>query len=587
MHRASFRAPRMLCMLPCIAVAIALTIATGEIAHAQPASTRRIPYAATPALQPTERPVSAVLAQIEQQLTALEASNSDLSQLSVIESEVNLAYLRATTASERIQARRLLRRAKRIHSGLPPLKPQVAQTSYQVAPASATDAGQFTTDSTQFTIDSSQMPPASVSPSSPLAPLAAVAARLAQYGAPVAQPGCETPVAPLYSVAPMAPAPVAVAVCPPPPRHWVNFDALGWWMKGDSLPALVSSSPGNTPLDQAGILGLPTTTVLFGNEKVNDSLRWGGRVQGGVWLDDFQTFAVEGHYYGFPTVTTSFSATSVFSDGTTDDPILARPYFATAPGTNVQSAVLIAAPGFVIPPFVINADGTINVEEKSSFQSAGLGGRFGMFSYSNPLRAFLLGGYRFIDLNESLTIVSSSSATLTPLPFPIPDDGTIEIVDQFTTRNIFNGGEIGLAGEYVRSRWSFAVVKRLALGSMNQQVSIKGRTSALYENYAASYEGGVLAQPTNIGTFTQNKFAWIPELDLKLGYQVLPKVRLTVGYNLTYISSVVRPGGQVDTNVNMTQIAGLPLIGPPDPAVTMDTTSVWLQGFTTGIDMRF
>ena len=31
MHRASFCAPHMLCMLPCIAVAIALTIATGEM----------------------------------------------------------------------------------------------------------------------------------------------------------------------------------------------------------------------------------------------------------------------------------------------------------------------------------------------------------------------------------------------------------------------------------------------------------------------------------------------------------------------------------------------------------------------------
>jgi hypothetical protein len=64
-------------------------------------------------------------------------------------------------------------------------------------------------------------------------------------------------------------------------------------------------------------------------------------------------------------------------------------------------------------------------------------------------------------------------------------------------------------------------------------------------------------------------------------------LRLTAGYNLTYISSVVRPGGQVNTNVNTTQIAGLPLVGPADPTVTMNTTSVWLQGFTTGLDFRF
>src|SRR5262249_51264049 len=128
---------------------------------------------------------------------------------------------------------------------------------------------------------------------------------------------------------------------------------------------------------------------------------------------------------------------------------------------------------------------------------------------------------------------------------------------------------------------------RVALGNMNQKVTINGRTSAVFQGYQASYEGGLLAQPSNIGTYTQNKFAWIPELDIKLGYQIFRCMRVTVGYNLTYVSSVVRPGGQIDTNVNTTQIAGLPLVGPPDPTVKLDTTSIWLQGFTTGIDMRF
>ncbi len=587
MPRASFCARHTHRVSLCIAAAIASLIVAGEVAHAQPATPRRIPYATTPAPKPTERPVSAILAQLESQLTALEASNSDLSQLSAIESEVNLAYLRATTASERIHARRLLRRAKRIETGLPPLKPEVTQASYQDNPANTTEAGQFTTDSTQFTIDSTRMTPTTVNPSSPLAPLAAAAARLAQYGAPPAEMECVDCEVPGSSMVMSPMGNVGVACAPPPTRHYLSFDALGWWMKGDALPPLVTSSPGNTPLAEAGVLGLPTTTVLFGNQNVNDSLRWGGRVQGGVWLDDFQTFAIEGHYYGFPTVTTSFSRTSVFTDGTTDDPILARPFFDTAPSTNVQDAALIAFPGLVVPPDVINVDGTINVQEKSNFQSAGIGGRYGLFPYNNPYRVFLLGAYRFIDLNESLTIVSNSLATITPFPIPIPDDGTIQIKDQFSTRNLFNGGELGLSGEYVHERWSLAVLKRIALGNMNQQVRIDGKTSALFENYVASYEGGLLAQPTNIGTFTRNKFVWIPELDIKLGYEILPGMRLTAGYNLTYISSVVRPGGQIDTNVNTTQIAGLPLVGPADPTVKFHDTSVWLQGFTTGIDMRF
>jgi hypothetical protein len=94
-------------------------------------------------------------------------------------------------------------------------------------------------------------------------------------------------------------------------------------------------------------------------------------------------------------------------------------------------------------------------------------------------------------------------------------------------------------------------------------------------------------QPSNIGTFTQNKFALIPQIDVKVGYQILPALRATVGYNFTYISNVIRPGDQVDLNVNSSQFAGLPLVGPADPAVLMDTTSIWLQGFTLGADLRF
>jgi hypothetical protein len=64
-------------------------------------------------------------------------------------------------------------------------------------------------------------------------------------------------------------------------------------------------------------------------------------------------------------------------------------------------------------------------------------------------------------------------------------------------------------------------------------------------------------------------------------------MRVTVGYNFTWISSVWRPGAQVDTTVNTTQIAGLPLIGTPSPQATLNDSSVWLQGLTAGLDFRF
>ena len=59
-------------------------------------------------------------------------------------------------------------------------------------------------------------------------------------------------------------------------------DALGWWVKGDSLPALVTTSPIGTPSSAAGVLGEPGTSILYGNQKVNDGIRPGGRIMGGI-----------------------------------------------------------------------------------------------------------------------------------------------------------------------------------------------------------------------------------------------------------------------------------------------------------------
>jgi hypothetical protein len=59
---------------------------------------------------------------------------------------------------------------------------------------------------------------------------------------------------------------------------WAELDVLAWSVKGDRLPPLVTTSPLGTPFGQAGVLGLPTTTVLFGDSSLNGAWRAGGRL---------------------------------------------------------------------------------------------------------------------------------------------------------------------------------------------------------------------------------------------------------------------------------------------------------------------
>ena len=268
------------------------------------------------------------------------------------------------------------------------------------------------------------------------------------------------------------------------------------------------------------------------------------------------------------------------------DPIIARPFFNINPIVNAEDAILYAFPDFiVILPPGFDLDGTIQVKESSRIQSAGGGGRYSLSPYGNPARFSLFGGYRFFSLVESLTI--STSSTSLDIPFPIPVTGSINQFDQFSTKNTFNGGELGITGEFGIRRWYFSADGRLALGSMNQQLTINGRTSAVSGGFEASYNGGLLAQPTNIGSTSRNVFAMIPQVDAKLGFQVTQALRLTVGYNFTYITNVIRPGSSVDTTVNATQFAGGALVGDARPAATFNDTSIWLQGVTAGVDLRF
>ena len=78
-------------------------------------------------------------------------------------------------------------------------------------------------------------------------------------------------------------------------RVYVTAEYLSMWAKGNYLPPLVTTSPPGTPQAQAGVLPVSaTTSILYGNERVNLDQRNGGRITAGYWLVDGQFFGVEG-----------------------------------------------------------------------------------------------------------------------------------------------------------------------------------------------------------------------------------------------------------------------------------------------------
>ncbi len=359
-----------------------------------------------------------------------------------------------------------------------------------------------------------------------------------------------------------------------PSHGWVHAEYLNWYPSGMRTPALVTTSQGTTRAD-AGVLGLPTTTVLYGGNEIMDDAWSGFRIRFGWWLAALPGWGVEGEYAGFGERTESFYQAS------TGTPVLARPFFNTEAG--LDSSELVAFPGVI--------GGGIAVDTTSRFDGAAVRFRKQMCcqegcGYSNiccqtvPTASRLDAtiGYRFWELKESLQVQERLTATAPA--------GTFLITDRFDTRNLFNGAELGVLWQGRRGWWSLDMLMRLGVGNNNQTVTIGGNTSL---NSAPPTTGGLLTQRTNIGTYERNQFTMVPELGATLGYQVTQRLRATAGYSLVYMGNVVRPGDQVDLNVNANLLPpeNVPFTGALRPQFHFVETDYLIQGLNFGGEFRW
>ena len=81
-------------------------------------------------------------------------------------------------------------------------------------------------------------------------------------------------------------------------KFWVRPEYLLWWERGFSTPPLVTTSPSGTSQSDAGILGMPGTTILAGNDVEGNGARSGERISLGYWLDPCREYGIEAIYNG-------------------------------------------------------------------------------------------------------------------------------------------------------------------------------------------------------------------------------------------------------------------------------------------------
>ena len=131
--------------------------------------------------------------------------------------------------------------------------------------------------------------------------------------------------------------------------------------------------------------------------------------------------------------------------------------------------------------------------------------------------------------------------------------------------------------------WSLNVLGQVGIGNMNEQASVAGTTTITPAGGgSATNPGGLLAQPSNIGTYQRNRFVFLPQITANLNYHVNPNLSFHIGYNILWISDVALSGDQIDQTVNLGQPAG-----PNRPAFAFHGTDYWLQGINWGLNWDF
>jgi hypothetical protein len=363
----------------------------------------------------------------------------------------------------------------------------------------------------------------------------------------------------------------------PTERVWAKAEYLLWWIRnGPNNTALLATGSTNDAVP--GALGQPGTQVLFGGTPINFGTFSGLRVSAGFNLSC--TLGLEAGYFALERRSASFAAVS---DGN-GNPLLARPVFNDqAPAEN---AYLYALPG--------TASGSVVVTAHTQLQGAEL--NLAANCYRDACTSFtLLAGFRYLELKEDLNI-SGGVTPLVPgfLTFAggaADPPSSFTDFDSFRTSNKFYGGQIGGRWTWHVDRFDLGLLGKVAVGSTRELVVINGISAVNMPGVALTTNpGGLLAQPSNIGSYSHNTFEAIPELGLDLSYQVTPQFRVSLGYSILYWNQVARPGNQIDRVVSASQVTRDPTFGtaqPDRPFFQLSESAFWAQGVNFGMEFRY
>lgn len=411
---------------------------------------------------------------------------------------------------------------------------------------------------------------------------------------------------------------------PPPPgqdgdggyggvSRWEFWGAYNLWVaksQGVPGPLLTTSAP-----SQAGVLGQSSTLVLAGGSPINYNAISGMQLNASFYGDDDRRFGalVSGFYTENRTISSKFgTAGAGFNGDSSDIPVLARPYIDSTTG---QTSLVVGGPNLGLASAIVTTS-----TETWGIEASGV---WNLFRTAPGEKWFistdLIIGYKFLELKEDLGVITDTSVnavTSTPVfgigpngfpvqtgvvntPVTVPvagvtvvSPGSILVTDRFTTMNLFNGTTVGFRNEVRYGMFSLETIAKVGLGDMHQVLEITGSTNTVSGTGAiGSAYGGLYANASNIGRYSHDDFAVVPEVQMNFGVNLTRSLSAYVGYNFMYMNHVIRPGGQMNSVIDSTSVPLSSVYGAsgstPANHISFNQTDFWLMGANFGLAFKY
>ena len=344
------------------------------------------------------------------------------------------------------------------------------------------------------------------------------------------------------------------------PRYWISLEYLAAQGKGRPLPPIVITAPSGTPIANM-TLNNSDAEATFGDDEIGGNIQNGVCLDIGHWLTPSKSIGIGLKLFGFE------SDDVTYLEASAGDPIIAIPFFNSAPGINDNDSLLVAFPGV--------SSGQINIISGNDFWGFECSLR-AMLGHGRNYEIYFIGGYQFNRIQDNLEMryqINSGAATY-------------NLSDTYETDNIFNGALFGISAKFLYKNYRLDLLGKVAVGNMEQNVKVDGYTATTVGGNTTTTGGGLFSGSGNSGSLTRNRINWVPEFNGKLSYFFSESIELSVGYRVMYWNNIVMSGDQIETTVNGTGLFGGVLVGP-EGSFNVTDTNYYVQAISFNIKINF